>query len=95
MAKRTVRKNNKSCNKNIKYIKLDNLSKDEQAFVGYNPNNPRGNVDSSKSVYSISTFLVEKINNTNCNINEVPSSTSFFLSLKFLTKFKNSLYQFQ
>ena len=64
MAKRTVRKNNKSCNKNIKYIKLDNLSKDEQAFVGYNPNNPRGNVDSSKSVYSISTFLVKKINNT-------------------------------
>lgn len=52
MVKRTARKNNENCNKNIKYIKLDNLSKDEQAFIGYNLNNPRGDVGSPKPVYS-------------------------------------------
>lgn len=52
MVKRTARKNNENCNKNIKYIKLDNLSKDEQVFIGYNPNNPRGDVGSPKPVYS-------------------------------------------
>lgn len=31
---------------------LDNLSEDEQAFIGYNPNNPRGDVGSPKPVYS-------------------------------------------
>ena len=52
MVKKTARKNNENCNKNIKYIKLDNLSKDEQAFIGYNPNNLRGDVGSPKPVYS-------------------------------------------
>ncbi|SUM67338.1 hypothetical protein [Staphylococcus hominis] len=47
-----MKKNNENCNKNIKCIKLDNLSEDEQAFIGYNPNNPRGDVGSPKPVYS-------------------------------------------
>lgn len=31
---------------------LDNLSEDEQAFIGYNSNNPREDVGSPKPVYS-------------------------------------------
>lgn len=31
---------------------LDSLSEDEQAGIGYNPNNPRGDVGSPRPIYS-------------------------------------------
>lgn len=55
-----MKKNNENCNKNIKCIKLDNLSENEQVFIGYNSNNPREDVGSSKPVYSDDTDSSEE-----------------------------------
>ncbi|MGX8004616.1 hypothetical protein ACWTWI_07260 [Staphylococcus hominis] len=36
----------------ISQDELDSLSEDEQAGIGYNPNNPRGDVGSPRPIYS-------------------------------------------